>query len=285
MTFPELIHGKKPEVAPFLPTDPLEELRKLLSGEIKDWPQITELSNLFQTYMMGALDKAIPGFSDILKTGGEDTQAILDSAQPLIQGEVPEDVAKQVFRTAAFQSLGAGTLGGPMGSALAARNLGLTSLDLMKQGTDMATAGTNAAQRWQQIAMGTILDPSKQLYSPEWFSTFMAGQRAAKQATKQFKNNVDAAPDPVVSGISGTIMNLLGAYLGAGRGGGGGNTLATTGASSWGGNVAQGTGAVNVNIDPQYGGFNAPASDYKNVVEPLPLSGNQSYFNQAYGYG
>lgn len=236
---------------------------------------------------MGAYENAIPGFADILSQGGADTLSLLQEAKPLIEGEIPDDVKSQVLRSSAFQSLMGGTAGSSMASALQARDLGLTSIDLMNKGANLLTAGGNSAQRWASLAQGTILPPTASMYSPAWFAQFQAEQNAAKQATKQFKYNVDAAPDPAWAGITGTAMNLLGAYLGAGRGGGGGNMLATTGASDWSGNLAQGigagatfTGSVSPTISAGYnfGGnpFNAqpspfiPETDTKNVVGAPP---------------
>lgn len=247
----DMVFGQKPQVASFIPTDPLAELGTLLGGEIKDWPQIENLSNLYQTYMLGALNEAVPGFSDILKAGGVDTLALEKQALPLIEGKLPADVAAQVERSDAFQSLTSGTAGSPMAAGLTARDLGLTSLDLMNQGANLMGAAGNAAQRWAGIASGTILPPSANLYSPEWFSQFIAQQNAAKQATQQLRYNVAAAPDPAAAGISGTIMNLLGAYLGAGRGGGGGS-ITPSYASATGG---FGMGGVNPYAATQ-GGFN-----------------------------
>lgn len=284
------VFGQKPQVAPFEPTDPLKELGSLLGGEIKDWPQIEQLSNLYQTYMMGALNEAIPGFSDILKAGGTDTEALLTQAEPLIKGEIPPDVAQSVMRSAAFQSLGSGTMGSPMAGALTARDLGVTSLDLMSQGANLLGAGGNAAQRWAQIASGTILPPSSQLYSPEWFSTFMAQQRAAKQATQQLRYNVAAAPDPAAAGISGTIMNLLGAYLGHGMGGGGGSITPSYG-SIIGSSMQQPGGAAAPSASPTYGlskdtpyGVAAPTMDYGSTV-PMPYAIASNPFNTPYNLG
>src|SRR5262249_41043322 len=124
----DLIHGTKPEVAPFLPTDPLAELNKLLSGEITSWPQIEQLSNLFQNYMLGAYEQAVPGFQEMLKQGAVDTNALLSEAQPLIEGQIPPDVMNEVYRSSAYQNLMAsGATGGPSDAANTARNLGLTS--------------------------------------------------------------------------------------------------------------------------------------------------------------
>src|SRR5262245_29109321 len=133
MKLSEMIHGQKPEVAPFIPTDPLEQLNKLLKGEISSWDQITGLSDIYQKYMTGAFEEAIPGFTDILSQGGADISSLLSGAAPLIRGEIPEDVQKQVFRTNAYQTLMSGG-GAQFGRALNARDLGLTSLDLMTKG-------------------------------------------------------------------------------------------------------------------------------------------------------
>src|SRR4029077_14129898 len=196
MTFGEKIHGMKPEVADFIPTDPIEQLKKMLAGETGAFPQITGLSDLYQKYMMSALGQGLPGFSARFKTGGADTQSLLNRAGQFLTGELPPDVMSQVFRQSAFQNLGSVLLVSPGGAASQARQLGLSSLDLMKQGAGMLESGTNAAQRWAQIASGTILNPSQQLYSPDWFSNFMATQIQLKQATKQLKYNTAAAPDP-----------------------------------------------------------------------------------------
>lgn len=254
MSFLDSVFGRKPDVPPLQPTDPLAELTTLLGGEIKDWPQIEELSSLYQNYMLGALDTAVPGFTDILKQGGVDAQTLLKEALPLEQGQIPADVAQQVTRSSAFQSLGAGTLGGPMGSALAARNLGLTSLDLMNQGANLAASGGNAAQRWAGIASGTILPPSSNMYSPQWFTDFIAKQRASQQAIAQQRANVAAAPDPALQALNQWIEQVGGSvvasYAGGGMGGGGmgggkgANYMTTYNAGSYlGGNVGTPSGA------------------------------------------
>jgi hypothetical protein len=251
-TFGELIHGRKPDVAPFIPTDPMAELQKLLSGEITDFPQITQLSDLYQKYMMGALDQAIPGFTDSMKTGGADTQALLGRAGQFLTGNLPPDVMAKTFRDSAFQNLGSGLMGSPAGGANAARNLGLTSLDVMKQGAGFLDAGTNAAQRWAQIASGTILPPSQQLYSPEWFTNFMAQQNQAKQNTQQFRYNVAAQPDPAWADRAKLFASITGSFAGAQGAGNSMNTYSQlyggggaggSGPTNWGSNMGQGTGA------------------------------------------
>lgn len=215
-------------------------LNKLLSGEIKDWPQIQALGNLYQDYMVGGIEKLFPNFSDILSQGGIDTQNLLESAEPLTRGEIPDDVKSAVLRSGAFQNLMGGGGDAFLGS-LQARDLGQTSLDLMKQGASLLGEAGNAAQRWSGLASGTMMNPGSQLYSPEWFSNFMAGQNAAKQATQQMKFNVDAAPDPAWADRAKLFANIVGMAAG-GMGGGAGNAATGSYASNFGGMMGGGGG-------------------------------------------
>lgn len=283
-----LIHGTKPQVAPFEPTDPIAELQKLLSGEVSSWDDITKIGNLYQDYMQSAYEKEIPGFADILRQGGADTASLLSEAAPLIKGELPPDVLNQVFRQSAFENLGSGLLGSPAGGANQARQLGLTSLEAMNQGANLLTAGGNAAQRWQGIASGMILPPTANMYSPQWFSQFMAEQNAARQATQQYKYNVAAAPDPAWADRAKLLATYGGMALGGGIGGGRGSN-----ASSAIGQSAQWPAPYQSNIAPNpfdnmdtssFYGPSAPSStnpdpfiptgDYKSVIPPTTSNFN-----------
>jgi hypothetical protein len=77
-----------------------------------------------------------------------------------------------------------------------------------------------------------------------------------KQATQQFGYNVAALPNPAAAGISGTIMNLLGAYLGHGMGGGGGSITPSYSSIMGGGGVQGGTNLAGMN----FGGNNPYAA-------------------------
>lgn len=260
-TFGELIHGRKPEIAPFIPTDPIQQLQALLKGETGAFPQITQLSNLYQNYMLGALNQAIPGFTDLMKQGGENAAQTEKNALALQQGQLPPEDIAAMFRTSAAQNLGSGLLGSPAGNANALRNLGIGVLQGQQMGAQLAETGTNAAQRWAQIASGTILPPSQQLYSPEWFTNFMAQQHQAEQATRQMRYNVAAAPDPAWADRAKMFASIVGMATGAG--GGLGNSIGQSynssfggmgagGAQNWMGNYGQGTGMQQANFgNPQ----------------------------------
>jgi hypothetical protein len=232
-----LIHGERPQFAKLKILDPLELMKQLLSGEIENWPLIQDLGQHFQDYMVGQLENLIPNFSDILKEGGVQTAAMQKEAAPLIRGEIPEDVQAQVARSAAFQSLMAGSMGGPIGMALTARDFGLTSLDLMQKGATLSTLAGNAAQRWAGIAGSTMMNPSSQLYSPQWFAQFRQEQEAARTANQQLGYNIAAAPDPAWSDRAKLLATYGGMALGGAVGGGGGGAGSSMNAysSSFGG--------------------------------------------------
>jgi hypothetical protein len=273
----ELIHGRKPEVAPFIPTDPLEMLKKLLSGEIESWPQIAELGELFQSTMMDQLSNIFPNISEVFRLGGENTQKAQETALRLQHGELPPEDIAAIFRTSAGQNLKSGQLMSSMGGANALRNIGMGTLEGQLKGQDLATSAGNAAQRWMAMAQSTLLPPSAYLYSPEWFSTFMAQQAAAKQATKQFKYNVEAAPDPQWADRAKMLASLLGSFAGPG-GGNMGNQASSTYAANWGGNVGQGVGA-GVNFG---GGDSKNVAGYQGVQPPNQNPGFLTNYMTAY---
>lgn len=172
--------------------------------------------------MASEIDKSIPGYADILKEGGATTKKMLDQAGSFLSGEIPQDVQDQVYRSSAYKSFAGGYGGSQMSGGLAARNLGLTSLDLISRGANLASQGGNAAQLWSHLAGQQTFDPSSMFVTPGQQAAITARNNEMTQATQQFKYNVEAAPDPVASGISNTIMSLVGSYLGGGLGGGGG---------------------------------------------------------------
>jgi hypothetical protein len=257
----ESIFGSKPEVAPYMPTDLTAEQIAAIMANISAFPDISQLGDLYQTYMTQAFNEAIPGFSDILASGGRVTKEMLAQAEPLLQGQIPEDVKAQVLRSAAYKSLESGTAGSPMAGALTARDLGRTSLDMIMQGEQLAGAAGNAAQRWAGLASGLIMNPQGMMITPQQLAQFTMQNRLLEQATKQFGYNVAAAPNPVFKGLSDLVASETAAYLGGmgggrmgggGMGGGAGGTVSppyqnfgyapydTSG--GWGSNINQGMG-------------------------------------------
>jgi hypothetical protein len=200
------VFGTKPDVAPFVPTDLSAETQRATEGNLANFDLVTSY-----------LNKIAPGFTDTLNKGFENTLSEL-------KGEIPADVSAEIMRSSAFKSLMGGFGGTPMGKALTARDLGLTSLNLTQ-------LGNNSAQIWDKLA--------EEAYSPWTVGTseqaaITADNNAGKQATDQFKFNIAAAPDPGALGIFNVDAALgqqmlslgMGAIGGIGGGGGGGSAQA-----------------------------------------------------------
>ena len=228
------IFGSKPQIADYTSLDFSQEQLDALMGDLAAFPQISALGADFQKSYLDELNTAIPGFSDILAEGGTLTSQMQKIAGTELSGELPPDVAAQVQRTSAFQNLQSGA-GGGMANANTARNYGLTSLDLINQGANMAGQAGNAAQRWAQLsgagASANVM--AGMTVTPQQRAEFDKSQNLIKQAVQQAKNNVAAAPNPIMKGLSDIVETLTAAYLGGKVGGpiGAGNAAATSAAS------------------------------------------------------
>lgn len=220
--FGDKIFGKKPQVAPWRPVVAGTEAGKAIGSNISNFPGIAEEGDLYSTYLQDSISKLLPEYKSILAEGGQTTQDILEQADPLIKGELPPDVKAAVERSSAYQSLLSGTAGSSMAKGLTARDLGLTSLDLMQRGTAMAGQGANAMQRWNQIASGTVYDPSQMFVTPAQQSALDLKNEEMRQGTQQQRFNVAASPDPTTQGLFNTYLSMLSQVGGGGGGGSGG---------------------------------------------------------------
>lgn len=109
--------------------------------------------NLFnQSQMEGAFNQALPGYDRI-------KQQVADNISALTKGQIPDDVANEIFRRTSSQAYAGGFGGSGMARNLSARNLGLTSLDLMGQGQD-------SAQKWLSSTVAPQMDVTSMFISP-----------------------------------------------------------------------------------------------------------------------
>lgn len=232
MSFVSDVFGDTPKVAEFNPLDLQKEQSKAIKGNIASFDDISKLGQLYQDYFIKQENALLPGYSENLAKGEAGVGKLLDVGNQFLTGELPQDVKDQIQRSSAYQSFAGGFGGSQMSHGLTARDLGLTSIDLMKQGAAMIGQGGNSAQQWSSMARGNMMSPDASMISPQYQSTFDLQNTILKQNSDQFKYNVEAAPNPVAAGISNTLMGVLGAYLGGGMGGGGGG-LAQGGKTSF----------------------------------------------------
>jgi hypothetical protein len=205
-------------------------------------------------------------------------------------------------------------MGGAMGAANWARNLGLTSLDMISKGAGLMGQAGNAAQQWAGIAQGTTLPATSFLVTPQEQFAATTQNRLQSQRVEQQKLNIQAARDPIAGGLSDLVAYLTGQYLGSlggGKmGGGGGGKASGIGASdysnalnvpsygegtpysqdlgpalegAWGGGEFGGAGAGST-----WGGQGAPSYINDQYALPAatggPVSGTSWMYGAGYGY-
>ena len=125
----------------------------------------------------------------------------MDVISNYLRGDIPQDVKEQITRNVA-ESAGAGfnpaTAGRAGGFQAAqgqmARNLGLTSLDIQRQGLAAMPAVQNTAMNWQQLARAFTADPLDVGRLQLGYQTAQAevGLQKAKMTSDMYSNIANA---------------------------------------------------------------------------------------------
>lgn len=198
----EDVYGSKPTV-PTFPT--VEEITKQTTKtNIAAFPQAAELAKQVNTFNQEQLDalieKALPGASAQIQKN--------ISAQ--LKGELPPDVVAAIHRASAERGVAGGFAGSGFQENLSARDLGLTSLNVMNQ-------GLSSAENWLARSTAPQFDVTSMFVNP----AFTAGIAEQRWNVDWLKSQVAAAPDPVARGEFDSTMALIGMVLSAYGGGAG----------------------------------------------------------------
>lgn len=216
------LFGKKPKV-PKLQT--LEEAQgKAVGANIASFKDIAQLAVAVDDFNQERLLK----LSEMTLPGGR--QKIQDIITSRLAGEIPDDVGRQIQRFGAERAVAGGFSGSQFGVNQTARNLGLTSLDIID-------SGLSSAEAWLATANAPGFDVTSMFITPQ--------QKYADQVN-QFNRDfteakIKASPDPGTRGIFDTSMQILGMALSA-YGGGPGYTGTYNPQQTW-GSPGGGTGA------------------------------------------
>ena len=221
-----LIQGR-PELPKFKPISVEEEQRKAIQGNIENLPGAEKLATSVNAFNQAQLDKmleaAIPGF------GGMKEQ-ISGNISDWLAGKVPEDVSGVVERSAAGKALAGGYGGSAMQRNLTARDLGLTSLDLMGKGVSSAESWMKTAAAISEPTMFNVssmfISPTTQLaqatsernakFQYDWNKELIDWQSSFKYLLGSEMAQNDAALSNMVGSVAGSVAG------GAAGGGGGG---------------------------------------------------------------
>lgn len=210
----------EPQVPKFNPIDTTKQQGKAVAGNITNLPDIQKLAGQTNMFNQEQLDKmlesAIPGFHKML---GDSR----DRISGFLKGELPQDVVDSIGRSAAFKSLSGGYGGSGMARNLVARDLGLSSLQLMQSGLDAATRWLTTAR---QTAVAPQFDPSSMFVTPAQrigvaeFNTTGQFQRdwMKNQLDAQFSTGtiVGQGLTDIGQGITGLATSAAGSAAGGG---------------------------------------------------------------------
>jgi hypothetical protein len=257
------VFGKKPTVPQVTPTNLAQAQRQAVGENITAFPQIAQLGNLYTSYLRNQLPTGFGALGGQAVTG---ISNLLGNANQLEAGQIPADVAAQVQRSDAYQSLMSGEAGSPMSRGLTARDLGLTSLQLMGQGAQLGAAAGNAAQEWQNISLQTAMNPSSMFVTPAQQAAITAQNNELKWQQQWLQNQINAARNPVIGGLSDIVETLTAAYLSHGMGGGTTNNATQTPQANMGGGSFGGGGG-----GTSFGGAAGPVTTNPfNDYQPIP---------------
>ena len=173
----------------------LPGLEKLASG-VNAFNQ-EELTTLFNSIM--------PGWSNMVSQSGKNISSEL-------KGEIPTDVAQALQSSDAAKALTGGFGGSGLSGNLTARDLGLTSLNMMQQGQSSLESWSSMID--QMFAPGQFNIQSMFISPQQEFSASMENE-ALKFNRDWTSNQIAASPDPVVSGSFNTMMSFFKSYMGA----------------------------------------------------------------------
>lgn len=207
-----------PDVPQFRPIDTTKMQEKAVAGNIANFADISRLAgdtNMFnQQQLNQMLESAVPGYRSMVSNIG-------GRINEMLSGKLPDDVMGNIERSAAHRSLSGGYGGSGMARNLVARDLGLSTLDLISKGID-------AGSRWIATAKSSTVAPqfdvSSMFITPSQRIQTAMFNREGKFNRDWLANQVDAEYDwrTVLGGaikstdqqITNTAMSMAGSAAG-----------------------------------------------------------------------
>lgn len=226
-----LIQGK-PTIPAWQPVDLGKSQSQAIASNTASLPALetlgSQINNFNQQQLTALLQQTIPGYTALTTDASKNIDAML-------KGDIPTDVAAAVQDSAAARSLTGGFGGSGLSGNLTARDLGLTSLDLINR-------GISTAQNWlstmASIATSKQFDVTSMFITPQQqFQDTLENQ--TMQFQRDYVSNLNdwqhsfgylAGKD--IEGTVSTIESLASSFLGGALGGGGGSFQAGGGGAT-----------------------------------------------------
>jgi hypothetical protein len=205
-----LFGAKKVKVPELKPIDFAGEQRQAIQQNIASLEPATELATKTTAAEQGILEaqlrRAIPGYDQLIQQAGKNIGSAL-------RGEVSQDVASQLQRSSAGRALSGGYgAGSGAGRNLAARDFGLTSMQIQNQGLAQAQ---NFIQQQRTVGMAQPFSVSSMFITPNQRIGFMQQQQQAQYARDMAAAQVAAQPSAMNQAFGSAIGNFTGTVGGA----------------------------------------------------------------------
>ncbi len=175
------------EAPQYVPISTAEELKSAAAANIGVLGQAEQLATQVnrgaQQRLLESLQAAIPGYSAMTGKTAENIQANLE-------GRIPEDVQRAIQRAGASRAVASGVAGSQFGRNLTARDLGLTSLQLMNQGVQQSNQFLANAR---QNLTAPQFDVSNMFVSPAQQLQVTAQNRANLYNAQYLQNQLEAS--------------------------------------------------------------------------------------------
>lgn len=184
-----------------------EEIQRATAANLGVLGQAEELAEKVnvgaQERLLQSLKAAIPGYEQMVGKTAENIQASLE-------GRIPEDVQRAIQRSTAGRAVAGGFAGSQFGRNLTARDLGLTSLQLMNQGVQQSNQFLANAR---QNLTAPQFDVSNMFVSPAQQLQVTAQNRANQWQAEWLQRQLSAAQSWQT--IVGSGLNQFGQSLGS----------------------------------------------------------------------
>ena len=195
--------GSRPEFAPFQRLNIGEAVGSSAADQLGALPDVATLTlgvnDVNQLSNAVRFERLFPGGLDALKAQGQ-------AAASLSRGELPFDDALEVVRDRAglANSLG---LGGTQFAAATPRDLGLSRLQAIQQGSALTAQGAATANQINPLS--SQLTAQQNLISAPQAVDLELRQNLLEQQSLQAFNNLQAAPDPAAQGLLNLELQRL----------------------------------------------------------------------------
>jgi hypothetical protein len=229
-----LLFDRKPKVPQYPQVDIEKEQAAAIAGNRASLPGLEALGADINKYTADQLDamleRAMPGYKGLIAKGTENIGSFL-------RGQIPEDVARVIGRSAAEQGIATGTSGSELARKGLVENLGLTSLDLTSRGLNSTLAWMADAERRSPVfdftsmfitpqqRIAVKLQENQMIFQRNWLANkIKAMPEGWESAVKGLLDWISNTGASVVSmGIGGAMGGGAGGGM-MGGGGGGGST-------------------------------------------------------------